>query len=1644
MASESKDTKNIASESLYTKIASESLDTKIASESLDTKIASESINNEIASEIKETPVIKMSNEDDRKGEKSKNENFTRMAVPYIEDFVDLSTWIECVEAWSETTDIPLARQGFALAQEIPISSKRYGQSLGEDLYKEIKPSSLTKNEEGVKKILAFIKERFWQNTDEEIYSTYAKIKSIGRKKGQSVCDYIIEYDKMLQKAKQLKINNPNDRVLAMDLIITADLTDTEFVMIRTVADISTEDNKRYQSVRQKMREIFGKIENSKKDNNNDVLLTNSKSEDDITKDQDSVYLSRGWRPPNKQYQKGNNRYQKPYKSKYNNYNNSMATNNDSKPIIRTKKINPTGKDGYPLKCKGCKAITHMLKECPDSYENNNKYKNKKFQTAYVVNQQTDEEEKVLIPISDTESEESQEECNYCSIYCTDNKEDMSAFTAETLNKGALDTCCTSSVCGENWLRVYLKAIPKNMKAKVEGPLGSNKHFIFGNQGKMKAISSYNIPVKIGGEENMIKLDVIQSDIPLLLSKSDMKKLGIALDMKNDRATINDKPLILTTTAAGHYTVDLLSNSEELEEVNITELDEDDDKAQMKALNKIHRQFGHRNKRQFTTILKEAGKWKEKFSGMIDKIMDACEGCIMKKRTPDRPAVAPPMASDFGNVLGMDLKVWDMNKGVYILYMIDIYTRFQVATVIKSKEPNEVVKAFTLKWLPIFGKVDRFITDNGTEFCNEDMREVASALDVIHQTTGANSPWQNGIVERNHQTTDIIINSIKRDYPKMSLEVALAWAISAVNSMSTVRGFSPYQLVFGRQLKLPNILDDPPAAWEEPEKSKTLLETLQAIHAARVEHTKSERCERIRRALKAKIRISDTVYDRGDVVYFKKEDENKWRGPARVIFQDSRVIFIRMGSVYYRVSANRLVKAGDQLASNVKANEDEQDNKNNETNDENIPNIKTRKQHTNIEETVKPDWDRLKLSETEEVSRDNGLENTEDIDEIITHDNNERNSAENKNTEQENPEEERTGRKRKKVNQKPFPEFNDDGTLVNAGSVLKKNDRIEILEGGKWEKGVILGHAGKVSGVNAGWYNLKLDNGQVFNDKLSRRQVRLENPLEDEDEVLLIMKLDNGKVLKVQKNENRKIRLENEEEVLACMVNEEVLAVMIPKDQRNSPAAMAAKMVELEKLKAFDTYQVVDDNGQENITTTWVLTEKGQEVRARLTARGFQEEGNFPTDSPTVQKHSIRLLLAISAQSKWNISTTDISSAFLQGNLLDRDVFIKPPREANLPGKLWKLNKCLYGLKDASRQWYFKVVNKLIEQGFQKCFCDKGVFFLIKDNKLIGFVALHVDDFLHAGNDYFNRVVMKNVLSIFKVGKSETKDFMYTGFRMRQDDKSIKVDQEKYIKNVQVPGLDLNQLKDKKREMTQDELTILRQLTGMVNWAQRATRPDLSFETIELSTKFKGGKVEDLIQAKNVAARLKKFDVTVTTSDVGDFRDCQVWIFTDAAFRNLNNGTDSCGGYFLLIVNTTTGKCAPIEWKSGKIKRKVHSTLAAETLSLYAGLDAAIAIKMMLKEITNGEIVLPVRAITDNRSSRDAIYSESEVAERMLRADISMIKDMVEDGRVLEITWVPGKSMLADILTKRSVNKVPILEVLETGRISRDMLHTIMN
>ena len=63
------------------------------------------------------------------------------------------------------------------------------------------------------------------------------------------------------------------------------------------------------------------------------------------------------------------------------------------------------------------------------------------------------------------------------------------------------------------------------------------------------------------------------------------------------------------------------------------------------------------------------------------------------------------------------------------------------------------------------------------------------------------------------------------------------------------------------------------------------------------------------------------------------------------------------------------------------------------------------------------------------------------------------------------------------------------------------------------------------------------------------------------------------------------------------------------------------------------------------------------------------------------------MLAVAANEKFDLSSGDIKSAFLQGKNLNREVFVVPPTEANEEGVLWLLKKGAYGLIDASRMFF---------------------------------------------------------------------------------------------------------------------------------------------------------------------------------------------------------------------------------------------------------------------------------------------------------------------------------------------------------------------
>ena len=111
------------------------------------------------------------------------------------------------------------------------------------------------------------------------------------------------------------------------------------------------------------------------------------------------------------------------------------------------------------------------------------------------------------------------------------------------------------------------------------------------------------------------------------------------------------------------------------------------------------------------------------------------------------------------------------------------------------------------------------------------------------------------------------------------------------------------------------------------------------------------------------------------------------------------------------------------------------------------------------------------------------------------------------------------------------------------------------------------------------------------------------------------------------------------------------------------------------------------------------------------ARGYEEMGDdVGTDSPTCAKDSLRVVISIISSKNWDVNSIDITAAFLQGKELDRDVYLRPPKEANAPNKLWKLKKCVYGLNDASRFWYLRVREELLKAGCKCSKSDPSVFF----------------------------------------------------------------------------------------------------------------------------------------------------------------------------------------------------------------------------------------------------------------------------------------------------------------------------------------------
>ena len=188
----------------------------------------------------------------------------------------------------------------------------------------------------------------------------------------------------------------------------------------------------------------------------------------------------------------------------------------------------------------------------------------------------------------------------------------------------------------------------------------------------------------------------------------------------------------------------------------------------------------------------------------------------------------------------------------------------------------------------------------------------------------------------------------------------------------------------------------------------------------------------------------------------------------------------------------------------------------------------------------------------------------------------------------------------------------------------------------------------------------------------------------------------------------------------------------------------------------------------------------EQYKAKLVAKGFtQKEGidYFETFSPVEKMVSVKVLLAVIAIKGW-FSQLDVNNAFLHGDL-DKEVYMAFPQGFHSQGEVFcKLKKSIYGLKQASRQWFAKFSSTLIHPGFIQSKADYSLF-TRRHGDIFVVLLVYVDDVLIACNDKAEvdrfKVMLNDKFKLIDLG--DLKYFL--GLEVARLDKGIALYQRKH-------------------------------------------------------------------------------------------------------------------------------------------------------------------------------------------------------------------------------------------------------------------------
>ncbi|CAL1360644.1 unnamed protein product [Linum trigynum] len=453
--------------------------------------------------------------------------------------------------------------------------------------------------------------------------------------------------------------------------------------------------------------------------------------------------------------------------------------------------------------------------------------------------------------------------------------------------------------------------------------------------------------------------------------------------------------------------------------------------------------------------------------------------------------------------------------------------------------------------------------------------------------------------------------------------------------------------------------------------------------------------------------------------------------------------------------------------------------------------------------------------------------------------------------------------------------------------------------------------------------------------------------------------------------------------------------------------------EREALELNQTWEVVPlPKGKRAIGCKWVYTIKMrpdgriERRKARLVAKGFTQIHGIDfldTYSPVAKINSVKALLAVAASKGWVLEQMDVSNAFLHGDLEEEVHMQLPPGDPRAGSKdnlVCKLKKSLYGLKQASRQWFAKLTSSLLQHGFSQSASDYSLFTKWVHGRIV-VLLVYVDDIILGGADKKDIEEVKLFLSRqFKIKDLGSLKY-FLGLEITRNSEGIAVCQRKYCLDLleDTGYLDAKDCKSPldpkvklkaKQVKPLDDPEVYRRLIGRLHYLT-TTRPDLTFPMQQLS-QFQKEPYTDHLQAAFRVLRYIKgspgqgifFKAEPTLRLIG---------YSDSDWASCPDSRRSITGYCTFLGSSL------ITWKSKKQTTVSRSSSEAEYRAL-AHLGCEVQwLKNLLAKLSV-EVVLPISVFCDNRSAihiaENPVFHERT---KHIEIDVHVIRERVKAGLI---------------------------------------------